>query len=306
MMDPAYIEAVRLLLEAIPAVLQRPQLAMKGGTAINLFVQDLPRLSVDIDVVFVDHRASREEALRQMGSALELVRGELLRRELQVEAPVRMQGEESKLFIRRGRQLVKVEVNHVFRGTMLPVETRSLTAESRRLFTTEVQAPVLATAELYGGKLVAALDRQHPRDLFDILCLFESGGLTAEMLECFVGYLAGHNRPVHEVLFSRDQELATTFENEFQGMARTPVSLTALVETRQRLRRELQANLTSSHRAFRLGLVQGEPRWDLMQCGHLAELPAIRWKLQNLAKLKRSSPGKHAQQADELRARFGA
>lgn len=306
MMDPAYIEAVRLLLEAIPAVFQAPRFAMKGGTAINLFVQDLPRLSVDIDVIFVDHKASREEALRQMGADLEMVRGELLRRGLQVEAPARMLGEESKLFIRRGRQLVKVEVNHVFRGTMLPVQARSLTAESRRLFTAEVQAPVLAEAELYGGKLVAALDRQHPRDLFDIHCLFESGGLTAEMVECFVGYLAGHNRPIHEVLFSRDQDLATAFENEFQGMARTPVSLGALMETRQRLRRELEATLTPNHRAFLLGLVQGDPPWELMQCGHLAELPAIRWKLQNLAKLKRSSPGKHAPQADELRARFGA
>ena len=85
-----------------------------------------------------------------------------------------------------------------------------------------------------------------------------------------------------------------------------PVSPSALVATRQRLRRELQATLTSSHRAFLLGLVQGAPQWELMQCGHLAELPAIRWKLQNLAKLKRSSPGRHVQQADELRARFGA
>jgi hypothetical protein len=92
---------------------------------------------------------------------------------------------------------------------MLPVQTRSVTAETRWLFTTEVQAPVLAMAELYGGKLVAALDRQHPRDLFDIPCLFESGGLTAEMVECFVAYLAGYNRPIHEVLFSRDQDPPT-------------------------------------------------------------------------------------------------
>lgn len=306
MMDPAYIESVRLLLEVTPAVFRDSRFAMKGGTAINLFVQDVPRLSVDIDVVFVDHRASREDALRQTGAALEQVRKELLGQGLQVDAPVRMLGDESKLFVRRGRRQVKVEVNHVFRGTMLPVQTRSLTAESRRLFTAEVQAPVLAMAELYGGKRVAALDRQHPRDLFDIHCLFETGGLTAEMVECFVGYLAGHNRPIHEVLFSRDQDLATAFENEFQGMARNPVSLAALVETRRRLRRELQATLTPNHRAFLLGLVEGEPRWELMQCGHLADLPAIRWKRQNLAKLKRSSPGKHAQQAAELRARFGA
>jgi hypothetical protein len=278
---------------------------MKGGTAINLFIQDLPRLSVDIDVVYVDHRATREDALRQMGFSLEMARGELLQRGFQVDAPIRMLGDESKLFIRRGRRQVKVEVNHVFRGTMLPVQTRSLTTESRRLFTAEVQAPVLAPAELYGGKLVAALDRQHPRDLFDIHCLFQTGGLTRDMVECFVGYLAGHNRPVHEVLFSRDKDLATAYENEFRGMARVPLSLAALDDTRLRLRRELEAALTPNHRDFLLGLVQGEPRWELMQCGHLAELPAIRWKLQNLAKLKRSSPGKHAQQAAELRAQFG-
>ena len=304
-MDATYIEAVRLLLEAIPALFKEPRFAMKGGTAINLFVQDLPRLSVDIDVVFTDHTASREAALRMIGAALEVARKELNRRGLQAESPIRTQGDESKLFLRRGRQQVKVEVNHVFRGTILPVQTLSLTSESRRLFTTEAQAPVLATAELYGGKLVAALDRQHPRDLFDVHCLFEGGGLTDEMVECFVAYLAGHNRPVHEVPFSRDQELAMAFENEFRGMARIPVELTALVKARQRLRQELRSRLTDNHRQFLLGLVRGEPPWEAMRCRHLSELPAIRWKLQNLAKLKRSSPDKYERQARELTDRLG-
>jgi hypothetical protein len=76
-MDANYIEAVRLLLVAIPAVFQEPRFAMKGGTALNLFVQDLPRLSVDIDVVFTDHKVSREAALRMIASALERARNEL-------------------------------------------------------------------------------------------------------------------------------------------------------------------------------------------------------------------------------------
>jgi hypothetical protein len=304
-MDANYIEAVRLLLEAIPVLFEEPRFAMKGGTAINLFVQDLPRLSVDIDVVFTDHVASREAALRMIGAALEVARTELNRRGLQADSPVRTQGDESKLFLRRGRQQVKVEVNHVFRGTILPVQTQSLTPESRRLFTTEVKAQVLATAELYGSKLVAALDRQHPRDLFAVHCLFGSGGLTEEMVECFVSYLAGHNRPVHEVLFSRDHDLATTFENEFRGMARIPVEPPALVEARQRLRGELRSRLTDDHRHFLLGLVRGEPPWEAMRCLHLSELPAIRWKLQNLAKLKRLSPDKYERQARELTVGFG-
>ena len=201
---------------------------------------------------------------------------------------------------------MKVEVNHVFRGTMLPVQARSLTPESRRLFTTEVHVPVLATDELYGSKLVAALHRQHPRDLFDVHCLFGTGGITDEMVECFVGYLAGHHRPLHEVLASRDHDLTSTYENEFKGMARMPISLEALVASRGRLRQELDARLTANHRAFLLGLVAGEPDWDLMRCGHLRELPAIRWKLQNLAKLRRTSPQKYALQSAELRALFGA
>ena len=305
-MNTAYIEVVRLLLEASPVVFQQPQFAMKGGTALNLFVQDLPRLSVDIDVVYVDHTTSRTEALRQIGAALEEIRKELNRRGLQAESSVGALGDESRLFLRRGSPSVKVEVNHVFRGTMLPVQARGLTPESRRLFTTEVHVPVLATAELYGSKLVAALHRQHPRDLFDVHCLFGTGGITDEMVECFVGYLAGHHRPLHEVLASRDHDLTSTYENEFKGMARMPISLEALVASRDRLRQELDARLTANHRAFLLGLVAGEPDWNLMRCGHLRELPAIRWKLQNLAKLRRTSPQKYALQSAELRALFGA
>jgi len=304
-MDANYIEAVRLLLVAIPAVFQEPRFAMKGGTALNLFVQDLPRLSVDIDVVFTDHKVSREAALRMIASALERARNELERQGLQTESPVRTQGAESKIFLRRGRQQVKVEVNHVFRGTLLPVQRLILTPSSRSLFTAEVEAPVLATAELYGSKLVAALHRQHPRDLFDVHCLLQSGGLTDETIECFVAYLAGHNRPVHEVLFSRDQDPAIAFENEFQGMARHAVELPALIEARQQLRRELHSRLTNDHRRFLLGLLRGDPPWEAMRCPHLSELPAIRWKLRNLAKLKRSSPEKFDRQARELTERFG-
>jgi len=122
------------------------------------------------------------------------------------------------------------------------------------------------------------------------------------VVECFVCYLAGHNRPVHEVLFSRDQDMSAVFENEFAGRARDPVTLAELEAVRRRLKTELPAALTRSQRGFLLGLVAGEPDWQLMKCPHLSQLPAIRWKLQNLAKLKKSNPRKFSQQAQELRA----
>lgn len=303
-MDKTYIEMVRLLLESAPAIFETPHFAMKGGTAINLFIEDMPRLSVDIDVVYTDHQATRDAALKSISSGLDAVRKRIAKVGLEAEVSATKDGDEIKLFLWRGRNQVKVEVNHVFRGTVLPVETRRLGDAARKLFTTELSVPVLAAPELYGSKLVAAMDRQHPRDLFDVHGLLERDGLTSEVVECFVCYLAGHNRPVHEVLFSRDADMSSAFENEFAGMARNPITLAELQRVRSKVKSELPAALTPGQRQFLLGLVSGEPDWALMKCRHLSQLPAIKWKLQNLGKLKKSNPGKFAQQAEELHARF--
>lgn len=304
MMDKSYIDTVRLLLESVPAIFVHPHFAMKGGTAINLFVQDMPRLSVDVDVVYSDHTTPRKDALKAISDGLEQARKQLVKFGLEAEVSPTKAGDEIKLFIRRGRLQVKVEVNHVFRGTVLPVETRALNEEAKRIFTTDLSAPVLAPAELYGSKLVAAMDRQHPRDIFDVRGLYETTGLTADVIECFVCYLAGHNRPVHEVLFSNDTELSAPFENEFVGMTQNPISLAELQKVRAKLKKELPAKLTAKQQQFLIGLVSGEPDWQLMKCPHLQKLSAIQWKLQNLARLKKSNPKKFAQQAEELRARF--
>jgi hypothetical protein len=291
-------------LETAPAIFRAPFFAMKGGTAINLFVQEMPRLSVDIDVVFTDYTMPRAAALEAISAALKEVTEQLKKRGLEARVTATNKGDEIKVFVQRDRLQVKIEVNHVFRGSLLPIENRRLVDTARNLFTTELTVPCLAPSELYGSKLVAALDRQHPRDFYDVLKMYDQVGLTPEIVECFVSYLAGHNRPVHEVLFSNDIDLKVPFENEFQGMAREPVELSDLIATRQRLRAELPQKMTPAHRAFLLGLVKGEPDWAQMSCPHLSRLPAIEWKLQNLAKLKKSNATKFAQQTSELRSRF--
>jgi len=305
-MDKTYVDTVRLLLEVAPEVFPSRSFAMKGGTALNFFVQDMPRLSVDIDVVFVAHETRRDDALAEIAAELTAIQRRLIERGIVAEIASSKTGDETKIFARRGREQVKIEINHVFRGTLLPVENRSLVKTASDLFTTSLTVPTLAVAELYGSKLVAAMDRQHPRDLFDVHGMFLRFGLTPEIMECFVGYLVGHNRPVHEVLGSRDIDLTRPFENEFAGMERELVPLRTLEETRVRLRRELLAGLTADHKRFLLGLVSGEPPWDAMECRHLGELPAIQWKLQNLARLKQTNATKFLAQADELKRVFGS
>ena len=63
-MDESFVQTVRLLLRAVPEVFSNDIFAMKGGTAINLFVRDMPRLSVDIDVAYVHWRTPEENALQ--------------------------------------------------------------------------------------------------------------------------------------------------------------------------------------------------------------------------------------------------
>jgi len=303
-MNQGYLDSVRLLLDTAPAVFRNPLFALKGGTAINLFIRDMPRQSIDLDLVIVDRFSSREDVLAMVSEALGAAREELAGFGLRCEMGAIAEGGETKLFISRERTRVKIEVNHVFRGTVLPVENRALTPSAQDLFFTDIEIPVLDPDELYGSKLVAAVDRQHPRDLFDVLGLFEEGGLSAGVIECFVGYLAGHNRPVHEVLFANEIDIAPAFANEFEGMTRNAVTLDELLEARRRLFAELPAALTDAQRAFLVGLVRGEPDWSLMSCAHLRDLPAIRWKVENLARLARTNPEKFALQAAALEAKL--
>ena len=303
-MNQNYIDTVRLLLAIAPEVFASGRFAMKGGTALNLFVQEMPRLSVDIDLVFVDHRPDRQVALQVIALELASVQTALAGKGYRAHLPANAEGEDVKLVVSSDAAQVKVEVNFVFRGTALPVETRSLVATAQNLFTTDLAVPVLATAELYGSKLVAAMDRQHPRDIFDVMHMLDHFGWQASFVDCFVAYLAGHNRPVHEVLFPRTKPLEPAFTNEFTGMTRDTVELDKLMQMQARLIKELPQQLTSAHRNFLLSLVQGEPDWDLMPMRHLRELPAIKWKLTNLAKLKKSSAKRFAAQHQMLAERF--
>ncbi|OIR06347.1 hypothetical protein GALL_115370 [mine drainage metagenome] len=304
-MDRTYVETVRLMLEIAPEVFASGKFALKGGTALNLFVRNMPRLSIDIDAVFMDHTGTRAAALGLMANELTSIRLGLERRGIVTDASARNAAEETKLFARRGKIEVKVEVNHVFRGILLPTERRPLVKSAADQFTVHVEVPTLAIPELYGSKLVAAMDRQHPRDFFDIHGLYQQGGLTPTIVDCFVAYLAGHNRPVHEVLFSRDVDMTVPFQNEFEGMQREPVTLAQLNEARIRLRRDLLASLNDDHKRFLLGLVAGNPPWDALPFVHLSELPAIRWKLQNLERLKKLNVARFQAQTDELQKRLG-
>jgi len=304
-MNPVYLETARLLTQVAPLVFVGDTFALKGGTAINLFIRDMPRLSVDLDLVCVDASLPRDAALARIGRALREAAERLTRRGFQVHVPA-PGGVESKLFVRRGRIEIKVEVNVVMRGTVQPVGRASLRPAARDVLMADVAIPVVSLDDVYGGKLVAALDRQHPRDLFDVMQLYAHEGITPGIRRAFVVYLACHNRPVHEVLFAPPRDIRHDYERNFAGMTAQPVPLEALLQTRDQMMSDLRSGLDAQERRFLLGLVAGEPILGELGVPQVETLPAIRWKLRNLQELRRTQPKKHAEQFAALAGRWGS
>jgi predicted nucleotidyltransferase component of viral defense system len=265
-----------------------------------MFVRDMPRLSVDLDLVFSDHTLPRDEALARNNEAIRNAAERLKARGFLTHTIASADAGETKLLIRRGAVELKVEVNFVMRGTVHPVRIASLVPKARLVLMADLELPVASIEDLYGGKLVAALDRQHPRDLFDCMQLFAHEGITQSIRRAFVVYLACHNRPVHEVLFPVARDISQEYERTFKGMTAEPVALDELIATQNRLIRELQEGLDADERKFLILLVRNQPDWSLLGIPHLAELPGIRWKLQNLERLASFRIKAFHAQAEEL------
>ena len=298
-MNRNYLDTARLLMQVAPFVFADGLFALKGGTAINLFVRDMPRLSVDIDLVFTDHTLSRTDALEGISKSIKTSAEHLPQRGFQPHIAGTADGD-TKLMVRRDSIEIKVEVNYVMRGTVYPVRMASLMPAAREILSAELEIPVVSLEDVYGSKLVAALDRQHPRDLFDVMQLFAHEGLTPGIRRAFAVYLACHNRPVHEVLNPSLRDIRLDYERNFNGMTTEPIPLTALLETRERMVAELQHGMTSDERSFLISLVSNRPEWNLLGLDHLETLPALQWKHQNLKKLQDENQIKFEEQAEIL------
>ncbi|MHB8766332.1 MAG: nucleotidyl transferase AbiEii/AbiGii toxin family protein [Deferrisomatales bacterium] len=285
MFDRRYGAQVRLLLRRLPEVARHDCFALKGGTAINLFLRDLPRVSVDIDLTYLP-LAPRAEALREIESTLLVIEKDVLHRVPGASVREhRVQGQVVKLTVATGDAVVKLEPNLILRGSVHPPEERELCAEAQQQFAAFVRARTLSVPDLFGGKLCAALDRQHPRDLFDVQLLLEDTGITPAIRRAFVVYLAGHERPMHELLAPRVQDVGRLYEEQFRGMTRQEVSLERLHQVQRDLPQLLTTALDHDEREFLLSLKRGEPEWSRLGVADLERLPSLQWKLLNIRRM---------------------
>ncbi|MEP9403880.1 nucleotidyl transferase AbiEii/AbiGii toxin family protein [Sphingomonas sp. VNH70] len=280
----------------MPLVMAEPVFALKGGTAINLFEWDLPRLSVDIDLTYLPV-ADRGESLTAIGEALARIKVAIERRLPPTRVVQTRQGQEGmevKLNCQRGKTQIKVEVNPSLRGHLLPLRDLPCSDRVQEQFEAFVEARCVSHGELFGGKICAALDRQHPRDLFDVKLLFDAEGLVDEVRYGLIAALVSHGRPVAELIRPSRKDQSETFAAQFEGMPFEPFSYEDHVQTLDRLVAAVHGALSADDRRFLESFDAGDPEWERFPWPTLAELPAPQFKLMNIRKFRDEQPDRHA------------
>ena len=274
-------------MEILPIVLRNPKFALKGGTAINLFIRELPRLSVDIDLTYLPI-APRAETIADINNALReasidiknAVPGSVVKPTKPFDS-----GKEIKILVEVNNTIVKIEPNYILRGTVFAPSERSLSQQCREHFGVSITANVSSIEDIYAGKICAALDRQHPRDLFDIHLLLENEGITPKIRQTFLVYLMSHNRPMNELLRPNWQDLTALYSTEFMGMSAINLTIEQLQNAGRRLIATILHDLTNFERNFLLKFKQGQADWSLFFNPQVQFFPGILWKQKNLQKI---------------------
>jgi predicted nucleotidyltransferase component of viral defense system len=281
-----YRQQVALLIRTLPLVAQEKVFALKGGTAINLFVRNMPRLSVDIDLTYLPVEP-RDASLTAIDAAMKRIADRAKKTfENPHVAEGRIQPESivNRLNIRVAGVQTKIEVTPVLRGCVSDPSVRDVAKAVEDEFGF-AQIQTVSFDDLYAGKIVAALDRQHPRDLFDYRDLRANEGINDNLRRAFIVYLLSHDRPMWEVLQCNPKNIEDEFARGFEGMTEKPVSLNALYEAREQLKKDIVGGMPQDHRRFLISFEEGKPEWSLLGVKAAAGLPAVKWRQRNLDKL---------------------
>jgi predicted nucleotidyltransferase component of viral defense system len=293
MITQSYISQADLILQVIPHIAKEKTLALTGGTAINLFLRKMPRLSVDLDLTYLPFD-NRETALTNISDSLDRI-SERIEKSVP-DTTVNnhsFEGNDLKLLVQSKKAQIKIEVNTIKRGHLHPARLLEVNETVQERFKKFAAIQVVSNAELFGGKICAALDRQHPRDLFDVHLLFEESGFNEEVKNGFIESLVSHMRAMHEVLQPHLLDQRTAFENQFKGMSAISFTYEDFEATRELLVKEVNSSLSDKDRSFLLSFKRGNPDWDMFPVPRLKEMPAVQWKLMNIQNLKNSNPEKH-------------
>ncbi len=294
-MNKLYKEQVSLLLRMLPIIYREKDFAVHGGTAINLFIKNLPRYSVDVDLTYIPI-APREDSLAEIDKKLTTISQQLQR----AVPGVKIHPVPNKLLCTLGRSTVKIEVNGIKRGIIGPTIEMPLCEKAQTEFGMYCKARIVPLKQLYGDKIAAALSRQHPRDLFDYNYMDTDN--IEKLKRGFIFALLGSNKPFIEYLSPNLINQREVLENQFRGMTDIPFTYEDYESARQQLIEFVNALLSEEDKTILVGFEEGKPQWEKSEYSDFKDFPSVQWKLLNVNKLKTQNPTKHSKEVERLKS----
>ena len=295
-----YQKQVALLIRVIPEIALDTRFALHGGTAINLFDRDMPRLSVDIDLTYIPIE-DRETSFNNISAALIKIK-ERIENRLQ-GSRVEHKVDNHKLLVSYDEAMIKIEVSQIVRGLLGAVTEKILCEKAQIKYDAFCAINIVSNGQLYGGKICAAMDRQHPRDIFDVKQLLKDEGFNKEVKEGFLFRLLSADRSIQDVLFPNLQEHRLAMMNQFTGMSDELFTYEEYEQVRETMVKKVQGSLTAEDKFFILAFKNGSPDWSIY---NFESYPSIQWKLLNLEKIKSSNSSKHKELYDSLKRKLDA
>lgn len=295
-----YHKQVALLISVVSEIALESRFALHGGTAINLFDRDMPRLSVDIDLTYIPIE-DRETSFTNISSALTKIKSSIEKRLHGSRVEHKM--ELHKLLVSHNDAMIKIEVSQIVRGILGAVTEKVLCKKAQEKFDTFCSINIVSNGQLYGGKICAAMDRQHPRDIFDVKQLLQKEGFTNEIKEGFLFRLLSTDRSIQDVLFPNLQDQRQAMTNQFAGMSEEQFTYEEYEFVRKTMVNTVQASITEEDKLFILGFKDVVPNWSLY---NFEKYPSIKWKLQNLEKIKNTNSAKHMELYVSLKRKLDA
>lgn len=289
-----YRSQVALLLRIVPFVSQISEFAIHGGTAINLFHSNMPRYSVDIDITYTPIE-DRDTSLQNINRLLAELKSTLERHIPNIK--IIHKPNVWKLLCTLNMAMVKIEVNGTKRGIVGNTIMQPLCESAQNDFHTTCTARTVSITQLYGGKLAAALSRQHPRDLFDFTRMPYSFN---EIRDGLMFALLSSDKPVIESLNPNPIDQHSALEQQFIGMTEQPFTYTDYEKARLDLHNFVKEGLSTDDKRLLLSFESGEPDWSLTTMGDLSKYPSIQWKLLNIKNLQNTNASKFAKGIDGL------
>lgn len=298
-MNDIYKKQVALLIRIMPSVYRIKDFAVHGGTAINLFHKNMPRYSVDIDLTYIPIQ-EREKSLETINEHLKTLKANIEKSVPGIKVIPKYDVLKLQCTLRGAT--VKIEVNGTKRGIIGATEDKMLCDKAQQEFSMACKARTVSYSQLYGGKITAALSRQHPRDLFDYKYMEISS--FDDVKDGFILCLLGSDKPIIESLQPNAIEQIDALENQFKGMSEFEFNYADYEEARTSLISQVNAALTETDKDFIISFEEGTPDWGKCCAGDLSSYPSIKWKLQNIIKLKEVNPQKHKQGIERLLQHF--